>query len=186
MSFSSLVVLASLLLQATAQSLSITSVGAIGTGMYPRDCQGLYQLLSLWFADFRADTGPSSAPSDQRVNCQLTLGVNVPSGYQFAFDQTILNAAYNAGSGVKLFSSTSYYFQGQLSEAVGSCSVAGPGSSGLTTLVNKFSPILWSPCGKSSIVSINTDLRADNGDGKSTGYIAVRNSTDASFIWRKC
>ncbi|KAJ2922760.1 hypothetical protein H1R20_g14325, partial [Candolleomyces eurysporus] len=187
---SQLAVLSALLLQAAAQTLSISSVGAIGTGCSPGTVKAHVnqadQSVSLQFSNFRADAGPNYAISDGRVNCQLTVGVQVPAGYQFAFDQTVLNTAYSVSSGVKVSSSTTYYFQGELSESSGTCGVTGPASSSYTTLVNRLSPTIWSPCGKASIVSINTDLRADNGNTNNSGSISVRNSTDASFIWRKC
>ncbi|KAH6880176.1 hypothetical protein BKA70DRAFT_691551 [Coprinopsis sp. MPI-PUGE-AT-0042] len=174
---------------ASAQDLRLTSLGAIGTGCPPYTVSGRVNSddsLSLSFSKFRADAGPAFDISAGRTNCQLTLGVDIPAGYQFAFDETRLNAAYSVDAKVKAVSETYYYFQGQLQESTGQNSVSGPANSGFTTLVNKFTPAVWSPCGSSAVVGINTSLRIDNGATNNSGSIVVRNSTDASFIWRKC
>ena len=174
---------------AMAQDLKLKSVGAIGTGCPPSTVSGRVNnddSLSLFFRDFKAEAGPSVDISAGRTNCQLTLAVDVPAGYQFAFDETRLNAAYSVDAKVRAISETYYYFQGQLQESTGQNSVSGPANSGYTTLVNKFTPVIWSPCGSSAVVGINTSLRVDNGATNNSGSIVVRNSTDASFIWRRC
>ncbi|EAU85095.1 hypothetical protein CC1G_08068 [Coprinopsis cinerea okayama7 len=173
---------------ADGAELKLKSVGAIGTGCPPGTVVGRVNKddsLSLFFAKFRADAGPTFDLSEGRTNCQLTLDVDIPAGYQFAFDKTVLNTAYAVDSKVDAISKTYYYFQGQLDQATGSATVSGP-ASGSGTVTHKFSPTIWSPCGSSAIVGINTSLRIDNGNSNARGHIAVRNSTDASFIWRKC
>ncbi|TFK19119.1 hypothetical protein FA15DRAFT_683067 [Coprinopsis marcescibilis] len=171
-----------------APELQITSVGAIGTGCPPGTTSARVNKddsVSLFFSQFRADAGPSYDLSDGRTNCRLTLGVNIPAGYQFAFDQSNLNAYYHVESKVKATAESYYYFQGQLTEGTCATSITGP-STGQTTLVNKYSPLVWSPCGSAGVVNINNALLIDNGATKSVGSIAVRNSTEASFVWRRC
>ncbi|KAG2006679.1 hypothetical protein CC2G_014438 [Coprinopsis cinerea AmutBmut pab1-1] len=178
-----------LLLRVAAQSLSVSSVGVIGTGCEPGtaavDVDNAANKIRVRVKDFSARGGPGVAISENRRNCQVTLGVKVPAGYSFSVDNAVVRAAYSASSGTRLVSSSTAYFQGELQECSGTSVVNGPVSRGESTLVNNLSPARWSPCGSSTVVNINTDVRVDT-TGQSSGSIAVNGVWESNIVWRKC
>ncbi|KAF9485155.1 hypothetical protein BDN70DRAFT_982945 [Pholiota conissans] len=172
------------ILGSAAQDYSITGYIASGTGCSPSTFSSSLasdgKNVGLKYGSFTAYAGPSYSYDDGRKNCQLTLSVKVPGGYQFAFDKFNHNASYAIGQDVTGSFKTSYYFQATLPEAEGDGTIAGPAKLD-TTLTDNFSPLVWSPCGQNAVVGINTEVRVDNGNNNAaSGSFTIR-STPVSF-----
>ncbi|TEB32953.1 hypothetical protein FA13DRAFT_233590 [Coprinellus micaceus] len=175
-------------LQVTAQTLTVTNSGVIGTGCQPGTAQASVKngVVSIEASNFIASAGPGVSYSSGRKNCQATLTVSVPSGYQFGFAETKLPAQVKTDSGVQVSARSEYYFQGELTKDQDTSTVPA-GSSGTVTLVNSYGPSAWSSCGGSSIVNINTSLRASNANNRGgSGSIRLKGNLNTEVVWRKC
>jgi len=173
-----------------AQGYAITTYGAVGTGCPPGavtvDLADDSKDISLTYKSFTVSAGPSSDDSDERKNCQLTLSVKVPSGYQFALGGFNHTASYAISSGVQATISSYYYFQTTTADAKGSASFSGPAKYD-GNVVRGYAPTLWSPCSQSAVVGINVAARVDNSDNAAaSGRLTLYNTPSASFIWRSC
>ncbi|PPQ99400.1 hypothetical protein CVT24_005383 [Panaeolus cyanescens] len=178
---------------AIAQKYSITDYILSGTGCARGTATATIsddaKSISLKYQSFVANAGPGVADSNNRKNCQLTLVVNVPSGYQFAFNDFSYSGRYALDSGVKGQFQTDYYFQSSIDESTGTVTVAGPASNSTRTLSTTPKNLLWSPCGKSSIVGVNSSLRVDNSaSGNASGSVSVTTLSIPvdSISWKQC
>ncbi|KAF6757924.1 hypothetical protein DFP72DRAFT_1065184 [Ephemerocybe angulata] len=174
-------------LQASAQSLTLTKAGLLGTGCSVSSATARIRdgVVSIEANNFGAYSGPGMAYSSSRKNCQATLSVNIPDGYQFAFGETRLPAAVRADKGTQVSASNLYYFQGEITQDEDTSTVPA-GTSGTVTLVNSYGPSTWSSCGGAAIVNLNTALRAHSTDKSASGSIKLRGSLDTKIVWRKC
>ncbi|KIM39941.1 hypothetical protein M413DRAFT_188049 [Hebeloma cylindrosporum] len=173
-----------------AQDFAIDAYIISGTGCAPgsvtTNVSDDSKNIAVYYNSFTANAGPSYSVDDNRKNCQLTLSVKTPAGYQFAFDKFSHDGSYSIGSGVKASFKTTYYFQSSLDEAAGSGTSVGPARLD-GTFASSFSPVIWSPCGRSSLVGINTALRVDNSaNTAASGSFTLRTTPSTSFVWRKC
>ncbi|KAH9481340.1 putative secreted protein [Psilocybe cubensis] len=82
--------------------------------------------LNVVYSSFYAEAGPGIPISENRKNCQLTLGVRVPQGFSFALASTQVNGYYYLDQGVTAAQDTLYYFQGSLSQGNATHRVTGP------------------------------------------------------------
>ncbi|KAF5327457.1 hypothetical protein D9619_004221 [Psilocybe cf. subviscida] len=150
------------ILGAFAQGYGITNYGAIGTGCpsgtVSTDLADDSKDIALTYKSFTVSTGPGADDSDERKNCQLTLSVKVPAGYQFALGGFNHTASYAISSGVQATVSSFYYFQTTTTDAKGSASFSGPAKYN-GNVARGYAPTIWSPCSQSAVVGINIAAR---------------------------
>ncbi|CAA7266964.1 unnamed protein product [Cyclocybe aegerita] len=178
------------ILGAAAQDYAITDYTVTGTGCVPgtvtAEVAGDSKNIAVKYNKFVANAGPNFGYDDGRKNCQLTLAVKAPSGYRFGFDKFSYTGSYSVGQGVTATYSTSYYFQATLDQAQGGKAFVGP-ARGDAVLSDSYDQIVWSACGASAVVGINTVIRVDNSaNPAATGALTVRNNPSTSFVWQKC
>ncbi|TFK33323.1 hypothetical protein BDQ12DRAFT_738833 [Crucibulum laeve] len=179
------------ILRVAAQNYQISSYGVVGTGCAPGTVNTTLtddkKRLSLRYTNFVAKAGPSYDYDDNRKNCQITFTVQVPSGYQFAFDKFTSTGRYAVDSKVQATHKTYYYFQSGLAQSQGSTTITGSASDDSVILTDVFKPAIWSPCGQATVVGINTALRVDNSDNANgSGTLALSDAVGTSFIWQTC
>ncbi|KAF9045073.1 hypothetical protein BJ165DRAFT_1475072 [Panaeolus papilionaceus] len=167
---------------ALAQKYSITDYILSGTGCARGSATATIsddmRSISLKYQSFVANAGPGVADSNNRKNCQLTLAVSAPAGYQFAFNDFSYSGRYALDSGIKAQYQTDYYFQSSIQESTGVVNVAGPAANSTRYISTTPKPLVWSPCGKSSIVGINSAVRVDNSaSANGSGLISVSSLT---------
>lgn len=187
-SFTKLAIVLALSLQAAAQSLTVTKSGVIGSGCPAgtADISLSNNVVSVAASNFVASTGPGVPYSSGRKNCQATLSVNIPRGYQFAFKESRLPVQVVSERGTQVTATSAYYFQGEATEDQNTATVPA-GASGSVTLVNSFAPSAWSSCGGSATVSINNALRASNSANRSaSGSVRLRGTLNTRVVWRAC
>ncbi|KAK1234150.1 hypothetical protein PQX77_002662, partial [Marasmius sp. AFHP31] len=150
--------------------------------------------VTITFSAFEASAGPDIAVTENRKNCQLSLGVRVPHGFSFAIVDVDYRGFYSLDDKVKASHSAAYYFQGQLVQAGAGSELTGPLDGKNYVYRDEFnlSPTIYSPCGEDTILNINSEVRVDNSANKNGyGYI-VDDSIDASvkqtynFQWLTC
>ena len=119
--------------------------------------------FTLTFAEYIAETAPYLSPRDARKNCQLTVSLHIPQGFQFSIGTFDYRGFVALDEDIKANHSTSYYFQGQGFTGRFSEDIYGPEDDfyqfreevGLASLI-------WSPCGASRALNINTAISVRN------------------------
>lgn len=154
------------------------------------------QAFTLTFAEYIAESAPYLSLSDARKNCQLTINLNVPQGWQFSIASFDYRGFAYLEEGMKADYSTSYYFQGGYGTGRIRRTAYGyfddifqfRDQVGLESLV-------WSPCGVERALNVNTSVFVRNADKNnypdSEGIIGT-DSIDGQIRqvwgikWRRC
>ncbi|TEB35279.1 hypothetical protein FA13DRAFT_1624387, partial [Coprinellus micaceus] len=164
-----------------------TSLGVIGTGCPPGTTY--YALnaektaVTVTFSEFYAEAGPGISISKNRKQCQLTLGVSVPAGFTFGVASVDYRGYYQLDNKVTASQQSIYYFQGEIIQATARSNLNGPVSGNYYTYRDQFDLVstVTSPCGKSTVLNINSDVRVSNSaNTKGAGYLAT-DSIDTSL-----
>ncbi|MFI0480801.1 DUF4360 domain-containing protein [Actinomadura sp. 9N215] len=150
--------------------------------------------FTVTYSKYVAQTGGSSAPTDDRKNCQINLRVHVPQGFTYAVSSTDYRGYASLQKGASATQLAGYYFQGDPNTREFSHSLAGPFEDNWqnTDRVD-VSQLVWSPCGEQRNFNINTEVRADQGtsDASQVSYIGM-DSADGSiettyhYSWKQC
>jgi hypothetical protein len=164
-------------------------LGSVGTDISP-DAKA----FTLTFSDYAAEMGPGIPLSESRKNCQLTVSMNIPSGWSYTLLKVDYRGFASLDPGVVSQQRSTYYFQG----------ASGRTSSG-TLYTNMYGPtsrdflisddieirdLVWSPCGVTRSLNINTELRVSGPRGQ-RGYV-TQDSIDGELThtyliqWRRC
>ncbi|KAH9474318.1 putative secreted protein [Psilocybe cubensis] len=173
---------------ALGQDYAVTDYIVAGTGCPPGTAKALIsetgKALVLVYSNFFATSGPGTKYSDSRKNCQATFNVQVPAGYQFALNNAKYHVAYQLASGASATYTTSYYFQASIEGSTGNGFINGT-TSGSKNVNTALAPAVWSPCGKTSLVNVNTAVRVIGGKA---GYFTVDSFDlpESAFVWRAC
>ncbi|KAF6745521.1 hypothetical protein DFP72DRAFT_1077487 [Ephemerocybe angulata] len=184
--FVSLAMVLGAALQTTAQSLSVVSSSFSGNGCP----QGSGTTISVTSGSisytppstFTAAVGPGVPASANLEACRIAISANIPSGFRFRFAQTNVPVTTSTGSGNSEQVTDTYFF----SSAAGTTATVTTTltSTGSTTVSNVYSPAtVWSPCGGSDIININTQLRAI---GSSAGSITSAGTIVTPITWQAC
>ncbi len=146
------------------------------------------------YSDYLAVAGAGSAPTEFRKNCQLNVLVHVPQGFSFGIAQATYSGFASLDAGASAVQRANYYFAGQTPTAVVTHSLTGPFEDDWTNTDSAdVATIVWSPCGASKNLNINTELRVLQGSSSadSTNWIAM-DTTHANiqnifnFAWKRC
>ena len=147
------------------------------------------------YSDYLAAAGVGAEPTEFRKNCQLNILVHVPQGFSFAIAEADFNGFASLAAGASAIQRAQYYFTGQSQTAVVTHSFTGPLEDDWQTVdTTDVAALVFSPCGVSRNLNINTELRVSNGTSDPsdvTNWIAM-DSTHASiqnvfhFAWKKC
>jgi len=149
-------------------------------------------ILTLIMSDYVASIGPGIAITESRKNCQLNLGLEYPGGFQYS----ILSAQYRGyadlDKGISGTQKSTYYFSGQAAQSSTGTTWKGPyvNDYELDDEANSTS-IVWSPCGESAMLNINSQLALTSSNSSASGFLTT-DSIDTSFVqqvyiqWQAC
>ncbi|KAJ4364091.1 hypothetical protein N0V83_009546 [Neocucurbitaria cava] len=149
-------------------------------------------VVTLIFDSYIASIGPGIAVTEQRKNCQLNVDLQYPGGFQYS----ILSADYRGYSaiqkGVSGTLKSTYYFSGQTAQTSTEYDFTGPANGDYLKHDEADSTsIVWSPCGASGMLNINSQVRLTSTNASATGLLTT-DSTDLKFTqvvyvqWQKC
>ncbi|RDL34411.1 Uncharacterized protein BP5553_07539 [Venustampulla echinocandica] len=207
--------LLTLALAATAYALPATSAPAVtpdpsqvsiagitygGTGC-PQGSVGSYisgdrQTFTLIFDRYVASLGPGVAITENRKNCQLNINLKYPGGFQYSVFNTVYRGYIGIDAGVSGVQSTTFYFSGGTyptsSQTTTSTTFKGPLDGNYEVSDNAdLTSTVWSPCGASVGLNLNSQVRLTSSSGTATGQI-TSDSIDGhlTFVvgvkWQKC
>ncbi|SMF20129.1 DUF4360 domain-containing protein [Pseudobacteriovorax antillogorgiicola] len=152
--------------------------------------------FTLTFSDYIAEAGPGLTFSDGRKNCQITLNLKIPQGWQFSVGTFDYRGFVILDEDVQAEHSTSYYFQGS--------GFTGRFRERMRGFMDEYyqfrenvglESLVWSSCNAERALNINTAIsvrnlnKRDNPDA--LGVIGT-DSVDGSIKqiwgirWRRC
>jgi hypothetical protein len=148
--------------------------------------------FTLLFDSFVAESGPGIPLSAGRKSCQLLVDMRFPQGWSFSLFSVDYRGYMNLERNTTGEISSTYFFQGQMSTPVfKKTNVRGPVSQdfhirdtvGLDATV-------WSPCGASRALNINTSIatRAGMGTSAMIGVDSISGELTQVYgiQWRRC
>ena len=152
------------------------------------------QAFTLTFAEYIAEAGPGLSLRDGRKNCQITLDLHVPQGWQYSVGTFDYRGFVVLDRGMQAKHTTSYYFQGQ-----GRTGRFQNTMNGAMDEVFQFrqrvglESFVWSSCNAERALNINTaiSVRRKGGSRRAEGIIGT-DSADGSIQqiwgirWRRC
>ncbi len=154
------------------------------------------QAFTLTFSDYIAEAGPDFVLSDGRKNCQLTLDLALPQGWQVSIASFDYRGFAFLDEGIMATYRTRYYFQGRPRSAPISRRAFGFFDDDFEFREEiDFESLVWSPCGAVRALNVNTSVSVRNLD-KNTypdaeGVIGT-DSIDGQITqvwgisWRRC
>jgi hypothetical protein len=177
---------------------NITSLGVNGSGCPPGSTYYVLNptrtAVTVTFSEYFAEIGPGIPLSASRKNCQLTFGVHVPGGFTFGIATVDYRGYYQLDDKVTANQQSIYYFQGVFTQATARSNLLGPVGGSYYTYRDNFDLVstVLAPCGKDTVLNIQSDIRVSNADNKQgSGYIATDSIDTAltqvfNFQWKTC
>jgi len=179
-----------------ASTVYIESIAYGGTGC-PQGSVGSFistdrSTFTLLFDDFVASIGPGVAITDNRQNCQLNINLQYPSGFQYSVFNTVYRGYIDLDVGVSARQEATFYYSGQTAEASTGASFTGPVSNDYeVTDALPISSVVWSPCGATAALNIDSEVRLTTTSTTAQGEI-TDDSIDGkiAFVvgvqWQSC
>ncbi|KAJ8113066.1 hypothetical protein OPT61_g4724 [Boeremia exigua] len=176
--------------------VKILKVGTGGTGCPQGTVNTIISddqsVVTLIYDSYVASIGPSVALTEQRKNCQLTLELQYPGGFQYS----VLSADYrgyaNIEKGITGTLKSTYYFAGLAPQTSTEYTFTGPVTGDYLKHDEADSTsVVMSPCGSTSMLNINSQVRLTSTNSKASGLLTT-DSTDLKFKqvvyvqWKKC
>ncbi|KAI8817264.1 uncharacterized protein EV422DRAFT_542162 [Fimicolochytrium jonesii] len=148
--------------------------------------------FTVLFDQFVARTGPGVSYSEQRKNCQLTISVHVPGGWQYSIASADFRGYANLEDGVTGRQQSIYYFQGDQYTTVTQALIKGPTQDNYSFRDQiVLTSTSWSPCGEERPLNINTAILVNSRKKGASGELTT-DSVDGKvvqeyqFQWKKC
>ncbi len=183
--------------QVYIKDISVNGTGC-SNGTFARNLSEDKRAFTLTFSDFVAAIGPGVAPGLSRRNCNVTLNLNVPAGFQYTVGTFNYRGFMALDQGVKGEVATKYYFAGNPAQGTYVKSQLGEFNDeyvftdivGFSTV---YVPETWSPCNIQRPFSINSTITLTKTDGNPNSSGAISNdSIDGELIqqfgiaYRRC
>jgi len=176
--------------------VTINSISYGGTGC-PQGSVGSFisadrLTFTLIFDSFVASIGPGVPVTSSRINCQLNINLQYPSGFQYSVLGTDFRGYVGIDAGVTGVQTANYYFSGSQTQATTTSTFKGP-MSGDYLISDKipFTSTIWSPCGAALPLNVNSQVRLTSTNTKSSGLM-TQDSIDGkvTFVvgvqWQAC
>ncbi|MDD9951821.1 MAG: DUF4360 domain-containing protein [Zetaproteobacteria bacterium] len=150
------------------------------------------QAFTLLFDEFVAEAGPGVSRRENRKNCQISVDLDFPPGWSFSiatFDYRGYASLDRRVIGTQV---SSYYFQGNPHTGRLSSKLYGPYDDDYHFHDEmEFDEVIWSPCGASRALNINSEVRVRSRNRRATGVMTL-DSIDGKvehrygLQWKRC
>jgi len=120
--------------------------------------------FTLILDEYVAFIGPGVAVTQSRKNCQISVSLHYPSGFQYSILSADYRGFVDLDKGVTATQKANYYFSGEVQQASTQAIFNGPISKDY--LIHDeipFTSTVWAPCGVVQALNINSQVRLDNG-----------------------
>lgn len=153
-----------------------------------------FQAFAIFWDSFLAEAGPDVSIRNHRVNCQLSIDLDMPQGWQYTVQSIDQRGYVSLDPRVEALEQTSLYFQGSSATARMSTTFRGPIDRDYQVRDTiGISQLVWSPCGAQRALNVNFELRVSNsGNPGGRGLITLMDSLDGfgktafTLQWRRC
>jgi len=178
------------------KSIYVESVKYAGSGCpqgsLAGSINGQRTTFTLMFDNYVASMGKSIPITENRKNCQISVGVHYPGGWQYGIFSSQYRGYAQLDKGVHGQHKSTYYFAGQTNQISITKDIYGPVANDY--LSNEaVGTIAWSPCGISANLNVNSQVRMFNeGGNPSAQGLLTTDSQDHKFAhifgwqWRRC
>jgi hypothetical protein len=162
--------------------------GSVATNVSPDR-----QAFTLLFDSYIAEVGQGVSPREKRKNCVVNVDLDFPSGWTYTFFTVDYRGYVDLASSMVGTQQTSYYFQGSSATARLASNISGPAARDYQIRDNlAITSLVWSPCGASRSLNMNTEVRIDNSRNPRGQGIMTLDSIDGQLKhiygirWRRC
>lgn len=147
--------------------------------------------FTLLFDSYIAEAGPGVALSQSRKNCQIAVDLRFPQGWSYTIFDVDYRGYAKLDPGTIGTQKTTYYFQGSSQQISLQSNYTGPKDNDYhihDTL--GVSALVWSPCGATRAVNMNTQVRVSASGGRRA--LMTTDSIDGQLThrygirWRRC
>jgi hypothetical protein len=149
--------------------------------------------FTLLFDQYIAEVGPGVPFSEKRKNCQLNIDFDFPQGWSYSLLTLDYRGYVSLDPRVTGTQQSSYYFQGQFTTARLRTPMVGPIDQDYQIRdVLGLSSVVWSPCGATRSLNINSEIRLDNSRNRLGRGLMTTDSIDGNvkliygIQWRRC
>ncbi|GAA2115364.1 DUF4360 domain-containing protein [Streptomyces synnematoformans] len=150
--------------------------------------------FTVTYSDYLAAAGAGASPLDFRKNCQLSLVLDVPSGFTYAIQSVDYRGYAYLADGASGLEQASYYHMGSPETTTSSKGFEGPYDDNWQVTDSKeWAELVWAPCGEQRNFNINTELRVYRGssDHRATSLMTMDStdsavSTEYHLAWKEC
>jgi len=148
--------------------------------------------FTLIFDKYVASIGPGVDITETRKNCQISVDLQYPGGFQYSLFSADYRGFIGLDKGVSGTQKSTYYFAGRYPQPSTETTWHGPiRKDYFLHDVLPLTSIIWSPCGKSEPLNINSQIRLHSSDKSASGLMTT-DSVDGKvkFIvgvqWQSC
>ncbi|PUU74604.1 hypothetical protein B9Z19DRAFT_424244 [Tuber borchii] len=155
-----------------------------------------WSTFTIIFDEYQPTIGPGSKFSDHVKNCNINFKVNYPPGYQYTIYKTDYTGYALLDAGVTVKQTSSYWFAGFVNDKPTFQSTwIGPYNDQYH-FTDTLQSALYSPCGNSTTLNINTQVVMTSTKLKAQGLFNPQPAIDTLTIskyqhaygvnWRRC
>ena len=153
--------------------------------------------ITIIFDDFKATVGgPGTKPSDHIKNCNLNFKVNYPPGYQYTLYKNDYTGNIRLEKGDTAKQTSSYWFAGFINDKPTFQSTWYGPFDGQYSFTDTLASLIYSPCGNSTSLNINTQLVLSSSNPKAHDELTYDPPSDEvpkskfqhtyDVSWRRC
>lgn len=155
------------------------------------------QAFTVTFSEFAAQTGPLLSPLEGRKNCNLTIDLDIPAGWQFSIASFNFRGYMELDKGIVAEHSATYFLQGDAKQLKFASKNQGPFFDEYVYTDNVgIASTVWSRCGVKRALNVNTAINVRNTNKtkfpEAQGFI-INDSIDGQIVqqvygltWRQC
>lgn len=162
--------------------------GSVATNVSPDR-----QAFTLLFDQYIAEVGPGVSAREKRKNCVVNIDLDFPQGWTYTLFTVDYRGYLDLAHSMVGTQQTSYYFQGSSATARLASNISGPVARDYQIRDNlAVTSLVWSPCGASRSLNMNTEVRIDNSRNSRGQGIMTLDSIDGQLKhiygiqWRRC
>jgi hypothetical protein len=164
-------------------AFTVHLLSANGSGCPPGSAavsQASTSEFTITYSDYIAYAGGGASPTEFRKNCQLDVGVGVPSGWTYGIFEVDYRGFAYMDKDARGSLSASYYFAGLAKTYQQLHPLFGP-QSGDYEFTDQAKVVGWAPCHFNATLNVNTDVRVFAGSSKTFVNELTMDSSDVSL-----